>query len=203
MTQEKQVMSHRWRSQQDSYLFWMYSVLSIGQNWNPGKKVYQCIPSLTRVTVQIFAQKKKNKKKKEEQEEERIKKKEEERSRKKKKEERRFKNNGSVCWLYLANINIWILTCITRAHPGLSIVLIVAVHKVDDLVRYVVQVEYGWVGVQAGSMKLITVFHGQLTKCWEISLSNNPDHLLHTKGHHNIGPVLWKSIVGELQTYAN
>lgn len=82
------------------------------------------------------------------------------------------------------------MTCITCAHPGLSIVLVVAVHKADDPVRYVVQVEYGWVGVQAGGMKLITVFHGQLTKCLEVSLSNNPDHLLHTTGHHNIGPVL-------------
>lgn len=78
-------------------------------------------------------------------------------------------------------------------------------HKADDSVGYVVQVEYWWVGVQAGGMKLITVFHGQLTKCWEVSLANNPDHLHHTTGHHNICPVLWKSIVGELiyLTYAN
>lgn len=82
----------------------------------------------------------------------------------------------------------------TCAHSGLSVVLVITVHKADDLAGDVVQVEYGRICVQTGGMKLVTVFHGQVPKHCKVSLTYSPDHLLHTTRHHNICPALGKAV---------
>lgn len=47
-----------------------------------------------------------------------------------------------------------------NAHPGLPIVSVISMHQVDDLARYVIEVEDRRVCVEAGGMELVTVLHG-------------------------------------------
>lgn len=68
--------------------------------------------------------------------------------------------------------------------------LIVAMHQVDDFAGNVIEVEYGWEGVQAGGVKLVAVFHGEFSKCRKVSFLNGPDHAVHPSGDHAVCTVL-------------
>lgn len=67
---------------------------------------------------------------------------------------------------------------------------IVAMHQVDDSVGNVVEVEYGWECVQAGGVKLVAVFHGELRKRLEVALPNGPDHTVHPSRDNAVRAVL-------------
>lgn len=63
-------------------------------------------------------------------------------------------------------------------------------HQVDDSAGNVVEVEYGWECVQAGGVKLVAVFHGELSERLEVSLLYGPDHSVHPSGDHAVRTVL-------------
>lgn len=75
-------------------------------------------------------------------------------------------------------------------HSGLCVMLIVAMHQVNDSAGNVVEVEYGWEGVQAGGVKLVAVFHGEFGECRKVSFLNRPDHVVHTSRDHMVRTVL-------------
>lgn len=68
--------------------------------------------------------------------------------------------------------------------------LIVAMYEVDDFAGNVVEVEYGWEGVQAGGVKLVAVFHGEFSECRKVLSPNGPDHVVHPSGDHAVRTVL-------------
>lgn len=73
---------------------------------------------------------------------------------------------------------------------GLPMVGVEAVHQVDDVPGDVIEVRDGWIGVQAGGVELVTVFHGQLAKALEVPFFDTADHLCHASWHYCLGPEL-------------
>lgn len=63
-------------------------------------------------------------------------------------------------------------------------------HQVDDFAGNVIEVEYGWEGVQAGGVKLVAVFHSEFSKRRKVSSPNGPDHVVHPSWDHAVCAVL-------------
>lgn len=75
-------------------------------------------------------------------------------------------------------------------NPCFPVVAVVAVDEVDDSARDVIEVEDGRVSVQAGSVELVTILHGQLSEGSKVPLPDGTDHLLHPTRDDTVCTIL-------------